>query len=171
MTLSYRAFAGLARVSHQAITRAVREGRVVAGRGGIDPSHEINRDYLALRGSAAIRRLPNRPMDAPHVGTPLSDLEARCRQVGAKLALAQQRLREVRDAYHDRREAIRVITTDAAVFVREFRALPKAYGPVLAERCGVPADVADTVLEKLVTTLLDEFGDLKAEARNLVETA
>lgn len=49
--------------SHQGIGKAMREGRVVIGEGGIDPSHATHRDFLALHGSH-------------HAGAP-SDLEAR----------------------------------------------------------------------------------------------
>ena len=55
--------------------------------------------------------------------------------------------------------------------MREFQALPKAYGQKLAERCAVPADVAGAILEKLVAALLDELGDLEGEATRLVKTA
>ena len=102
--LSQRKFAVLARVSRQAIARAVREGRVVTGADGIDPGHRTNRNYLALHGSTAPIRLPDHRKDVSRVGACSTDIEARCRQVAAKLALAQQRLDEVRDDHPDRAE-------------------------------------------------------------------
>jgi hypothetical protein len=168
--LSHRKFAVLCRVSQQAISRAVREGRVVAGEDGIDPWHRTNRDYLALHGSTAPMRLPDYRKVVLYVDAP-SDVEARCRQVAAKLALARQRLDEVRDDYHDRAEAVRVTTAETAGFVREFQALPKAYGQKLAEHRVVPDEVAGPILEKLVAALLDELGDLEGDATRLVKTA
>jgi hypothetical protein len=60
---------------------------------------------------------------------------------------------------------------DARLFVRRFRKLPTAYGPKLAERLGVPVEVAGAILEKLVVELLAELGDLEGEARRVIEMA
>ena len=157
--LSGRRFALLAKVSHQAVAKALREGRLVAGADGIDPEHPVNGGYLALHG---VRRA---------VEYQTSDLEARIIALDAKLRLTRLRLEEQRECYHNRANAVRRGAADADHFLAELRRLPAAQAPALADALEVAGEVAGAVLDELVELILADLGDLRAEAVRAAELA
>src|SRR5215831_419529 len=87
MAYSGRQFAKLAKTSRQRIAKALARGRLIAGEDGIDPGHPVNASYLLRHG-------------VRYFG-PSADIEATCRQVAARLALAGQRVDELRDNHHN----------------------------------------------------------------------
>lgn len=165
--VSQSGFAKLAGVSRQAITQAVKEGRLESCKLGIDPEHPTNRHYLATsranahrntdRGSQQKRKSAPKSVRGKKVditaltggliGTELDDyLSALSKPSTDRLKVVEQikalRLKtDERRLTHVPRETVRrVFSRIYMVDTNEFRTLPDKLASEVASICGIDDD-------------------------------
>jgi len=155
--MSLRQYALTRRADRRTLMTKVREGVIQRDANGrIDPEQ-------ADAAWASTRR-------ASRLGQH-QDGEAGVRSARAKIAVAMAKLRlvkeefeEERERYVDRAEAIEVGRREADYILESLKAVPAAYADTVAARLSVDPEVARQILDRFMTLVLGELGDICRQA-------
>lgn len=142
-TLSHRAFARLTGLSHQAIGRAVREGRLIVEADGLDPEHPANAAYIS----------------AHHTGS-TNGTEAQIAALHAKARWQAERLQRVVDGHVEKVSIAEGVKATLLLLQVAAPLIPNRYGRVVAARLEISEDAARALLQDVADLLLREIEGL-----------
>lgn len=152
--LSKSAFARLAGVSQPTVSIAVRDGKLIAEDGKLDPAHPSNAAYLAIHAPGAV-----------------GSTAAKVAAFSAKARLLRQRLEE-REATLVERDVYLRASHEQVPLVRAWLdSLPERRAEELAAAVGCSAETARTVLAELIVRITGELGDIGSEVTAAVMAA
>jgi hypothetical protein len=97
--------------------------------------------------------------------------QAKLIDAGVRIRLARHQLEAMRERYIDRSETSMQIANEIQAFVSELHTLPisKQYQRALAADLRVTQAAARRILERFVTLILSEIGDLEAAGQKLTD--
>jgi hypothetical protein len=161
--MSIREYSRTRSADRNSVRHAISTGLIVVDDDGriADPA-QADRDWGSIRRAAYVRS-PTR--------TARQDNEAAARAAEAKIAVTQaklrllkQRLDTEREKYVDRAEAIEVGRFEARYVINSLKAAPAGYADKLAAEMAIDPEVARRILERFMTSVLVEIGDLEQAA-------
>jgi transcriptional regulator with XRE-family HTH domain len=138
--LSQRAFARRAGVTQQAISAAVRDGRLIADADGLDPATSPNAAYIAAH------RAGNGTNESAGTDPQVAALRAKARWMA-------QRLQRVVDAHVEKAAIAEGIRQTLHQLCAAAPLIPHRYGRVVTAQLGIDEDVARALLQDVADLL------------------